>query len=1169
VTKTDQPNTPALRFDAVLEEELAEIARRRQLYRQNLKDTRDREPKGREREQSSHFVMVSTPPLARERLENTSHPTGTTATEPTIQASEEFHAQHLFPTRKKEDASSAAVSTATQTVERSGQPGRKVTAIDKAHEYNLFGMAFSGGGIRSATFNLGVLQGLAKRNLLHHVDYLSTISGGGYIGAWLTAWIYRRNMAEVETRLGADRKDQLHYKSPPEVEFLREYSNYLTPRKGLLGADTWTAVAIYLRNLILNQLVLILFIASVLLVPYALVAFAQTTPPKWAVTYQALFLGIPFLLIGIIGVFTMLRNMRNYSTDPEPDRVLASVVEQSGEKELRIQLFPSDTPDRFDRLFRPGLFVEIWDRTIRTRRNESGADKVSTIEKPAQGQSATKIGFENPIRAYPEDLIIAAYPKWAQPKNVFWCLALPIFAGSGFLSCILASYGRNTKALPFNLAFLGVGLKGFLINLDSSLWWTLAGGTILFLFWLLAFFLFAKNLDTSSQTGRRKCYSQAGAFVSPWIAGAVGALLLWEITPILHKWNCDHADGTWKVLGAGSPLVALILLGCTVIQIGILGDVFQEPRREWWGRLAAMILILCSVWAAVFALAHYGPVALIKISQYPRAKWIPILGWVFSTAAGVFGAKSAKVGTPDSRDWKDLALSVTPYVFIVGLLMLVSWGIYALPFIPATGRGSGSLAHGKPVEIPATNEPSEGDLEVSFSGRAIVPQKGTPTLDFKISQPRKVPAPPSPKPDDSKVHTWYIYVALLICLTSSILLATRVDLNEFSMHYLYRNRLVRCYLGASHRERVPNPLTGFDENDDLHLADMTTSKGYDGPLPIFGTALNLVHGKDLAWQERKAESFAITPLRCGFDVWFERSARPGQYGNANLDDFGFRSTRDFAYPGGLYLGTAMAISGAAASPNMGYHSSPALSFLMTIFNVRLGWWVGNPRRPDCWQKSGPFLGLGYLLMELFGYTDDTGAYVYLSDGGHFENLGLYELVKRRCRFIIASDVGADKDLSFGDLGSAIRKCRSDMGIDIKIRTDRIVAGGTPPYSKWHCTMADIIYEKSDPLVRNENPNGVLLYIKSSLTSDESADVLNYKSCYPHFPHQSTADQWFTESQFESYRALGEHIMESALQPAVGILQQQTDLQQLMDTLGQFWKNREEIQNVQWPPDTGP
>jgi hypothetical protein len=312
----------------------------------------------------------------------------------------------------------------------------------------------------------------------------------------------------------------------------------------------------------------------------------------------------------------------------------------------------------------------------------------------------------------------------------------------------------------------------------------------------------------------------------------------------------------------------------------------------------------------------------------------------------------------------------------------------------------------------------------------------------------------------------------------------------------------------------------------------------------------------------------MTPHFSGFDVWFERSPRPGQLDTPGLDEFGYRPTGTYAYPNGLFIGTAMAISGAAASPNMGYHSSPALGFLMTVFNVRLGWWVGNPRHPRYWQNAGPLIGLGYLLAELFGAIDDTGKYVYLSDGGHFENLGLYELVKRRCRFILASDAGADKGLAFGDLASAIRKCRSDMGVEIKLKTDRILSTGTPPFSRWHCAVADICYSGSDKDARD----GTLVYIKSSLTSDEPADILNYKSQKSDFPHQSTADQWFTESQFESYRALGQHIIETVLRGAqikAPAALDQVDVEQLFAELENFWRNPETIEATRWPPNTGP
>src|SRR6185295_19079010 len=144
------------------------------------------------------------------------------------------------------------------------------------------------------------------------------------------------------------------------------------------------------------------------------------------------------------------------------------------------------------------------------------------------------------------------------------------------------------------------------------------------------------------------------------------------------------------------------------------------------------------------------------------------------------------------------------------------------------------------------------------------------------------------------------------------------------------------------------------------------------PLQIVNVALNLVSGKKLAWQNRKAESFTFSALHCG-------SARVG-----------YRSAEAYARGAGrsnsISLGTAMAISGAAASSNMGYHSSPAITFLMTFFNARLGWWLGNPGVAGArtFGNAQPHLAVGPLISEALGLTDDSNPYVYLSDGGHFE-----------------------------------------------------------------------------------------------------------------------------------------------------------------------------------------
>jgi hypothetical protein len=129
----------------------------------------------------------------------------------------------------------------------------------------------------------------------------------------------------------------------------------------------------------------------------------------------------------------------------------------------------------------------------------------------------------------------------------------------------------------------------------------------------------------------------------------------------------------------------------------------------------------------------------------------------------------------------------------------------------------------------------------------------------------------------------------------------------------------------------------------------------------------------------------------------------------------------------------MAVSGAAASPNQGYNSSPSVAFLMALFNVRLGWWLGNPgKKGDVTYKyDGRRNAVVPILAEMLGLTSDTNKYVYLSDGGHFENLGLYEMVRRRCRFIVAIDAGCDPKFAFEDLGNAVRKIEIDLGVPIR------------------------------------------------------------------------------------------------------------------------------------------
>jgi hypothetical protein len=367
----------------------------------------------------------------------------------------------------------------------------------------------------------------------------------------------------------------------------------------------------------------------------------------------------------------------------------------------------------------------------------------------------------------------------------------------------------------------------------------------------------------------------------------------------------------------------------------------------------------------------------------------------------------------------------------------------------------------------------------------------------------------------------------------------RIDVNTFSIQNLYRNRLVRCYLGAAnHENRVPHPYAGFDPKDDLKLTKLAEQR----PYLLINAALNLTQGQDLAWQQRKAASFVFSPRWCGY--WLESTVGP-RPSNAG----GYVPTESFVHErggfddvsqGGVMVGTAMATSGAALNSQMGFASREPRAFLLTLLNMRLGRWLPNPAWVSKsakytgeahWKRNSPDYAAPYYLRELFGMTNERSEWICVSDGGHFENLGIYELVRRRCRRIICVDAGADPQGDFEDLGNAVQKCRVDFGVDIKIDTQPLSIDATDGRSQNAFAIGTIDY----PVSHDSRPfKGTLVYIKPSIPRDWDllpADILSYRSRHPEFPHEPTRGQWFTEAQFESYRELGYLIGLKAFQDA--------------------------------------
>ncbi len=773
--------------------------------------------------------------------------------------------------------------------------------------------------------------GSEPARLLAEFDYLSTVSGGGYIGSWLSSWIAREESVEpVIRQLASTPSDKLD-PEPKPLRYLRDYSNYLNPRLGLFSADTWTLAATALRNMLLNWLVLIPFLAAALLLPQLfsrLLLLDQSLISK----YTGLVLALGFSA-GVIGTAFIMYNLPSFGNG------------KNGEHRfLTYCMLP---------LTISAISMTLW-------WGWQSAEDVSAI------------------------------------SGKYFALFGASMHSMGVIGGVILSLGfrsPNFRKGHFRPAYLGT------------------------------------------------------AFTAAILTGALGAWLFSSLATSFHPSRNGH--GFYACFGV--PFVFLILSCVGVLSVGVSSKITGDDDREWWSRAGAWVLVVSLTWLMFSSLVLLLPDAVTQVDR----RWSislstasAVLGWIVSRAGAndrsgsdFRGDKSAKKKSWTQEKLDGLILPAAAILFLVALAC-------SLVFLNAW---------------------IEELLGISR------------------------------------------HFLILFELGVAVLMSYGVNVNKFSLHAMYRMRLVRAYLGASHKEQTPNPFTGFDIADNLRMSQLSPKK----PLHVLNVCLNLVRGTRLAWQQRKAEPFTVTRYHAGsFRVGYQPSAT---YGSGN--------TRD-----GISLGTAMTISGAAASPNQGYHSSPITALVMTLFNARLGWWLANPGEPGrgFWDKSGPAFGIRPILDEALGNTTDANRYVYLSDGGHFENLGLFEMVLRRCRFIVVVDAGADPNYTKEDLGNAVRKIRIDLGIPIEFPEfpDGVPTDPSLGVKARHCALGEIDYGCVDPGAEK----GRLLYIKPLLTGDEPADVLNYYSANTEFPQQSTTDQWFDESQFESYRRLGAHTIEAILGP---------------------------------------
>jgi hypothetical protein len=906
-------------------------------------------------------------------------------------------------------------------------PTRKPPANE--HDYRKLAFAngqaalcLSGGGIRSAAFALGLLQALSRKGLLTGFHYLSTVSGGGYIGGWLQRWLHEAgDVRSVMVDLGAATE-------APQVAALRENSNFITPRVGIASNDTWTAVAISGRNIALNWLLFAPLLMLVTVLPNLFDAGVRSLPFRTA-CFRSL-AAVPLVLsaaFAFAAAWNVVRGLPSYrsTTSVVPGnadgwltgRIVAPLVLWSITGTLSIAV---------DLLHGP-IFLS------------TGGGALAAVSLMASVAGLMVSG----------DRLAAAKPP--VPGNAH------------------REAFRNDRIVW--IASLAVGVLAILFG--------------------------ARLFQT---------------FLNDHIGAMVGdpAILPgdWRWGPAVEAWDSDHS--------LLSPVAVLTLLGplwlmATQLLVAIVFAGFRQGEgaavrpdadREWLARLSAVKIKPMLLWGVVafavlildWALGQYVPGYNMSLSGFVA---------VGSAVAAVSGGKSSKSGHSTSTV-KGISAFVLKYMPMQGIIAIGTMVFIVMLFL-ILGR-------------------LEKDSAAWISG--LIAWDWLPdAIDPKV----------------------VAHVVMLVILGAMLfLLRGRIQVNRFSLNGLYRNRLARAFLGGARLRRTPDPFTGFDPADNVRIHKLApTLNGGAVLYPVINVALNVTASEKLAWQERKAEPFIFSPRFSGSAMLTPvgpdcKPLRPlpaatdrGRPAGAFIRSSVYGGNEpDLAIGGdGVSLATAVSISGAAASPNMGYHSSPATAFLMTLFNVRLGAWMPNPAQAaklgEDIRRSGPNDSLRAITRELAGATDDRGRDIYLSDGGHFENLGLYEMIRRRCRFIVVSDAGADPECAFTDLGNAVRKVKIDLDVDIAFEELQISSRDKTIKPQYAFALGTIEYPESryrgegaeSPEARRKRV-GHLLYIKPSYFGELPVDVRAYAAESAHFPHETTVDQFFSESQFESYRRLG-------------------------------------------------
>lgn len=630
-------------------------------------------------------------------------------------------------------------------------------------------------------------------------------------------------------------------------------------------------------------------------------------------------------------------------------------------------------------------------------------------------------------------------------------------------------------------------------------------------------FLRPRLLLMSYETGR--IITVLVAVILPSLLATIGLIsivfLLWLLATILvTELPWPWAMGAFfAIVRTGHWLIGETWKGATGPE-GMPGDDAGIPKVTKWmtsSSLVALVIWFVLWWAVPLSTFHrITPLQTDSgLTLYVVAATLPAIALLAAAVILILArAASGRVKTPRHRRHAnlDMAIGSTLYLGTSSLILGLFWfggqwlaamGVGGIATTASlSGIGGSAFAMLRPLLNRQPNKPG-GERSKNRMGPKVLQIVAYLTLTAAILAVAALL---------SKIAGIAGLPGLSIALLVATMLAALPLLfysEENGFHGFYRSRLSRAYLGAA--AATPHLATQELETDDFLLTDIPEGK----PFHLICCAANDLAGDPIPNLHRGAQSAVLSKLGIQLDKHW-RSWKL-------LEECPLKKLPTPT------LGAAMTASAAAFNSHMGAKSmqfGQAVTFLMTALSLRLGLWTVNPRHhcghQDQLAKDGkvapPSRIRTRFYRELLGLSDSRRPEIFLSDGAHFDNTGLYELIRRKCQLIVLCDCGADPDYAFDDLANAIRQARTDFGVEIMIDTSSI-----EPKEGRISDRATVTGEIHYP-----DRVGILLLIKPALLGDEPADIKQYAERSIDFPQQTTADQFYDEAQWEAYRKLGQH-----------------------------------------------